>query len=107
MQPVRQDGRHVLGGMNGEIELAGGKLLFQFQREQALAADLAQRPVGDAVARGGQDHDLEHLLGQVMRGHQPGPCFRCLRQRERAAARADPERFCLHPLSSVVNRRPW
>ncbi len=102
MQTVGQGGGHVLGGMNGKIQLAGGELLLKLQREQALAADVCQRPVGDAVARGGQHHDFEHLLRQAMCFHQPSAGFMGLRQRKRAASGADAERFRLHLKSSIV-----
>jgi hypothetical protein len=97
-----QLGRHVLGGMHGKIQPTGDQHILQFLGEKALAADLRQRSVGDPVAHGRQHDDLEHFGRQSVRRHQPVPCFMGLRQRQGTAPRADPERFCLHPLRSVV-----
>ena len=94
--------RHVLGGMHGEIERAGKQLLLDLLGEKPLAADRRQRAVGDPVALGGEHHDLEHILRQAMGGHQPVAGFMRLGQRQRAAARADPVRFRLHPASTIV-----
>lgn len=97
-----QVGRHVLARMHGKIEIAGCKLLLELFREKSFAADLGQRTVGNAVALGRQNDDFEHFLGEIVGCHQPIAGFVRLCERQRAAARADTERFCLHPLCSVV-----
>ena len=84
--------------MHGEIEIAGRELLLELFREKSFAADLGQRTVGNAVALGRQNDDFEHFLRQIVSRHKPVAGFVCLRERQRAAPRADPERFCLHPL---------
>ncbi len=45
-----QHGRQVLHRMDGEIDRAGKKRLVDLLGEQTLAAELAERPVLDAVA---------------------------------------------------------
>ena len=50
-QARRQQRRHVLHGMHGEVDLAGQQRLLDLLGEQALAAGLGERPVLDAVAR--------------------------------------------------------
>ena len=44
--------------MNGEVDLAGEQRIFDFLHEQALAADLRQRRLGQPVARRLDDDDL-------------------------------------------------
>jgi hypothetical protein len=97
LEPVRQARRHVLGRMHGEVEVARVQLRLDLLGEEALATDFGQGPIGDAVAFRGEHDDLEHLFGQPVRRHQAIPSLMRLRQCQRAAARADPERFCLHP----------
>ena len=93
LEPVRQHRRHVLGGMHGDVDAAGEQRLLDLLGEQALAAGLRQRPVLDAVAAGRDHHDLERVLRQAMRRHQPRARLMRLRQRQRAAARSDPQTF--------------
>ena len=66
--------------------------LLDLLGEQALAAGLRQRPVLDAVAGGADHHELDP---RPARSHAPRPApsrtMPRLRQRQRAAARADPQ----------------
>ena len=65
--------------------------LLDLLGEQALAAGLGQRPVLDAVA-GGADHlELDPLRREAVRPGQRVADHAGLRQRQRAAARADPQ----------------
>ena len=64
-QAVGQPGRHVLHGMHGEVDLTGEQRLLDLLGEQPLAADLGQRPVADAVSGGGDDDDLDVLVGRA------------------------------------------
>ena len=97
VQALRQLRRHVLGGVHGKVQRAGGKLRLDLLGEQALAADQRQRAVGDAVAGGREHDDLEHVFRQAVRRHQARTGLVGLGERQRAATGADPERFCLHP----------
>ena len=77
--------------MDGDVDALIEQRVLDLAGEQALAADLAQRAVQHAVAGGLDDHDLEGVGGQVMRGGQPVARFMRLRERQRRAARADPK----------------
>jgi hypothetical protein len=82
----------------GQVDAAGQHRFVDFLAEQPLAADLMERPVLNPVA-GGTDH--YHLEGgrfgegwQRRRdtcAHDLG-----LRQRQRTAARADPDAAAAH-----------
>ena len=87
--------------MHGEIDAAVAQLLLDFQSEKALAADLRKWTVGDPVALGGDDDDFKILLWQPVGGHKPVARLVRLSERQRAAACADPKRFCLHPPISI------
>ena len=77
--------------MHREIDRAGEQRLLDLLGEQALAAGLRQRPVLDAVA-GGADHlDRDPLGLEAMRRGQRRAHHARLRQRQRAAARAEPQ----------------
>ena len=58
-QARRQQRRHVLHGMHGEVDLAGQQRLLDLLGEEALAAGLGERAVLDAVARGLDGAHLE------------------------------------------------
>ena len=88
-QPGRQHGRHVLGRMHGEIDAAVEQRFLDLLGEQALAADLRQRPVLDGVAGGADDDELDRRLVHPERRGQPRAHGARLHQRQRAAARAD------------------
>src|SRR5262249_36885085 len=82
--------RHVLHGVDREIDAAVQQRLLDLLGEQALAADLLQLSVLHPVARGADDRDL--------RGRQVGMCrgqtllhLARLGQRHGAAAGADPQ----------------
>ena len=86
---VRQHRRQILGRMDGEIDRAVDQRGVELLGEQALAAGLPQSPVLDRIARGANDDDRRRGTAGRMGGEQTGDGLR-LRQRERAAARADP-----------------
>ena len=83
--------RHVLQRMDGESIAAVEQRLLDLLGEQALAADLGERPVGDAVAGGADDDDFDRAgRGERgMRRRQPLAPPRGLGQRQLAAAGAD------------------
>ena len=104
LQPVGQEGWHVLGGMNGEIDAAVVERLFQFLGEKALATSFRQRAILDTVAGRADHHDLERLFRKVVRGHQTGARFRCLSQSQSASARSNSHQIGLHEAMSVLTR---
>jgi hypothetical protein len=57
-QARRQQGGHVLHGMDGEIDAALHQRLLDLLGEEALAADLLQLAVLHPVAGGADDGDL-------------------------------------------------
>ncbi len=102
VQPIRQPCRHVLGAMHRKIQVSGQKLGFQLFGKQSFAADFRQGAIRHPVSLGGKRNDLEHVLRKTVRSHQAVTGFKGLYQGKRAAARANSERFCLHPLLSIV-----
>ena len=83
-RPAGSTRRHVLHGMHGEVDVAGQQRLLDLLGEQALAADLGERPVLDAVAGGLDDAHLERASA--------GPCAASRRSRtSRACASASGE----------------
>ena len=85
--------------------------LLDLAREQALAADLFQRPVLDLVARHLDHHDLERRFGQVKRRHQAAPHLMRLPQRKGRSTGSDlqglggaGQRMCHVPRLTDVNR---
>ena len=91
IRPVRQYRRHVLGGMHGDVDLAGRQRLLDLLGEESLAAEFRQRTVADGVAGGRYGADLDPFRRPAMRGRQAGPHHGGLGQRERTAARPDPQ----------------
>ncbi len=89
--PVRQKRRQILGGMDGDVDPAGEERLVDLLGEQALAAGLGERTVGDPVAGGADRHDRERRLIEAERRREAAPCLRGLGECERAAAGADPD----------------
>ena len=88
---VGEPRRQVLGGVDGEIDLFPDQRLVDLLAEQALAAGLGERPVGDAVAGRADGHN-DHVLGRQRKRREQAPLdFFSLRQRQRAAARSDAE----------------
>ena len=88
-QPVRERRRHILGGMDAEIDLAIGQCRLDFLGKQALATHFRQRRLGQAVAGGGDGEDFDGGLGHAMdfgeqTANQPG-----LIKRQHGAAAAD------------------
>jgi hypothetical protein len=77
--------------MHGEVEAAVQQAVLDLLGEQALAADLGQRPVLHLVAGGADDDDLDragHGQGRMGVGQAP-PRLLGLDEGERAAARPD------------------
>ena len=64
-----REGRHILRRMHREVDALVDERFFDLLGEETLAADFGQRPVLDAVTRGLDDHDLDHVLaGAQCRG---------------------------------------
>jgi hypothetical protein len=78
--------------MHGKVDGAGKQRLLDLLGEQALAAFLGERPVADHVARGADRLERDRLRGKGVRGGEAIAHELGLRERERAAARADDER---------------
>jgi hypothetical protein len=90
-QTRRQHRRHVLGRMHREVDIAGCERLLDLLGEEALAAEFRQRPVADGVAGGPDGADLDPLGRKPMRCRKAGAHHGRLGQRQRAAARPDPQ----------------
>ncbi len=79
--------------MNGEVDAPVEQRLLDLLGEERFAADIGERPVGDAVAARAHGHDLDgagrRKLG--MRGGKARQRLLRLRQGKRAAARTKPE----------------
>jgi uroporphyrinogen decarboxylase len=113
LEAVGQPGRHVLHGVDGEIDphLREGRLdLFG---EEALAADLGERPVAHAVAGGPDDDDLAGPRRRQVRigGGQAVAGLPRLGQGQRAASGADAQErlghgLCCHGILFRPRQRP-
>ncbi len=99
-EALRQDCRHVLHRMHGEVDVAGEQRFLQLLGEQPLAAGLDQRPVGDPVARRLDDDKLALLRRKRVRGAEACGHLARLGQRQRRAARADADLRCLQAILS-------
>ena len=76
--------------------VAGKQRLLEFLGKEPLAADLGERPVEDAVARGLDDINCDIFGLQAMRGGQPVAHLVRLGERQGRAARPDAyRRSCL------------
>ena len=102
LQSVRQHRRHVLGRMDREIDAVVEKRLFQLLGEETLAAGIRKRAILDAVAAGGDHHDLEGVFMQAMGGHQARARLRSLGERQGATARSYSNHIGLHATASVI-----
>ena len=69
--------------------VAAQQRLVDLLGEQALAAEIAQRLVLDAVAGGGDGAQADGAFAKAVRREQQRPHMARLPQRQRAAARAD------------------
>jgi hypothetical protein len=90
-QTGRQPGRHVFHGMGCDVDGPGQQGFLDLLGEQALAADLGQRPVAHPVAGGLDCHDL-HGAGDCqgsVRFGQAAFYLPRLGQGQWATARAD------------------
>src|SRR5262245_2487634 len=103
-QPVGQGGRQIFQAVNRQVDAMIEQGLFDLFREDALAADLRQRGLGQFIAGGLDDLDaddqpLVDFLEPVL--HPVG-----LPERELAAARADDQvRHKTNPESKI--QRLW
>ena len=82
--------------MDGDIDGAGEERLFDFPGEQSLAADLAQRPVADAVAGGNNHLHGDAVRIETMGRYQPVPHFGRRDQGQLRAAASDAQQWGLH-----------
>ncbi len=98
LHSIGQLGRHILHGMDRQMDTAIGQLFLDFLGEKALAAKCREGPVADTVTGRGDDHDLHHVVTQVIvRGYEPSLDLVRLPQRQRAAAGTDPNaRLSVH-----------
>ena len=87
---VRQNGFEVLHGVHGDVDIASEQRLLDLLGEQTLAANIGERAVGYAIARGADDDEL-HVIGREvgMGSNQSGPDLPGLDEGELAAAGAD------------------
>ena len=97
-EAVRAQGFHVLGRVDGEIDLARIEPGVEFLGPQRLAADFRQWSVLDAIAAGGDGHDLYMRRIDFMRPGQSVARFLRLRHGERRAAGAEAESLVLSML---------
>jgi hypothetical protein len=105
-EPRRQQGRQILRRMHRQIDLVRDQGLLDLLGEQALAADLGERPILDHIAAGADDLELECLGGKTMGARQLRPDHGGLRQRQRAATRSDPKHPGLHHPTSQCYAGP-
>ena len=70
-QSLGRLGRHILHGVNGQIDLAVKQGLLDLLGEQRLAADVHQPAVLDPVARCGDEDQRRHDVGMLRRAQQP------------------------------------
>ena len=102
----RQLRGQILHGMHGEIDTAVEQRFVDLLGEQALAAEVAQRLVADAVARRGDGLKRDGVFAEAVRSDQQRPHMVRLPQSERASARADQKRAMDQALDSVsLNRK--
>ncbi len=86
-EAVRQHRRHVLGAVYRDVDLVAQQRVLQLLDEEALAADLRQRRLLQAIAGGADDHEIDVEIPRFELGGDGAG----LPQRQLAAARADPE----------------
>ena len=90
--PVRDEGRQILGRVDGGVDLAREQRDVDLLGEQALAAGLGERPVLDRVAARADDPQLDVLLRPAVRLREPAPGLVGLSERQRRAAGAKDEK---------------
>ena len=92
--------------MHGEIDRAVEQGVVDLLGEQALAAEVAERLVPDAVARRGDGLERDGVLSEAVRIDEQRPHMVRLPQSERASARADQKRAMDQALDFVsLNRK--
>ncbi len=96
--------------MHGEVDLGGDERVLDLLCEQAFAAEFCQRLVGNDVAGGLDDDDVEVAGAEVMSRDQPVAKLMGLSEGELAAACADADfrlhfRFVCHGVSLAKLRR--
>ncbi len=107
MKTVRQDRRHILGRMDGEIDSPVRQRLLDFFGEKPLAADFGKRAILNAVARRRHGNDFYGFFRKTMCLHQAATRLVSLGESKLAAPRAYLQRAilqgcCLHIASSMV-----
>ena len=85
----RQMRRQILGRMHREVDGPSDQCRVQLFGEQPLAAGLRQSAILNRIARGADDFNCEMILRDSVGFSEQRACLVCLRQRQRAAARAD------------------
>lgn len=93
-EAVLQAGRHVLAGMDGDIDARVGQRLVDFAGEQSLAADFGQGSVLNSIARGSDGDNVGRacLRQGGMTGGETAFHHASLGQSQGAAAGADAEK---------------
>ncbi len=93
VEPIGQTARNVLHGMHRDVDRSGQQGIFDFFGKQTLAAELAERPGQEPVARGLNDHDLDGVGRgkRVVGGGKPVARLVRLGECQGAASRADPQ----------------
>ncbi len=91
--------------MHGEVHLAPEQGLVDLLGEQAFAAKVAQRLVADAIARGGDDAELDVGLFEAMSGDQERSHMPSLPERKRTAPCANQERAFWQAMDSLGSIR--
>ena len=96
----------ILGGMDREIDFPAPQPSVEFLRPQRLSADFRQSAILDAIAAGGDGHDLYMRRIDSVRGGQPVARFLGLSHRQRRTAGSEAEalflRVCLRRHRRVV-----
>src|SRR5690606_41193909 len=92
--------RHVLHGMDGEIELASQQRFLDLLRKKSLPAGFHERTVLNAVPRRLEGQYLDGSLIEAVRGDQPLLHLIGLGERQRRSAATYPDLASLHaPIS--------
>ena len=102
-QAVGQPGRQVLDRMHREVDPARQQRRLDLLAEQALAAELGERPVGDPIAGRADRHDLE----RARRGELGMRAARAPGRPARSAPARAASRACRCAAAAGSWRRSW
>ncbi len=107
MKTFRQNSRHILGRMDSKIDATIFQCRFNLFGKQALATNLRQGAILNAITSSGHWYDFDGVFGETMRFNQPGACFIGLSESKLAAPSADLQAAnlqgcCLHIVPSMI-----